>query len=208
MATLSNALKPNMGSFAVLLTALEGDQPDIDELDEEQFRQWGVALGRLHASLANCPEELRRPNYSWSALIDRIAKQCNGGPEAIRHEARAIRVALAELPITPATYGMIHTDFEPDNLIWQQSGIAMLDFDEYTESWYAADIAKALTDRLETGASFDDPLLDAFVAGYRTMFPLTEAQLATVPLMLRLRKLHDCAVLKRTCDLPSDFVGA
>ena len=37
--------------------------------------------------------------------------------------------------------------------------------------------------------------------------PLTEAQLVTVPLMLRLRKLHDYAVLKRTRDLPADFAG-
>lgn len=94
---------------------------------------------------------------------------------------------------------MVHTDFEMDNLIWQPNGFAMLDLDEYTSAWFAADIAKARDERLETGAGIID--------GYRSRHPLSATQLASIPLMRRLRALHDYAVLRRACDLPDAFDG-
>lgn len=50
---LVETVETSSGVFhAVLLTALKGEQCEIDELDPTRFGQWGAALGRLHATLA------------------------------------------------------------------------------------------------------------------------------------------------------------
>ena len=48
---------------------------------------------------------------------------------------------LGALPVDRDRYGLIHFDFELDNLYWRDQTIGMLDFDDCAHYWYAADIA-------------------------------------------------------------------
>ncbi len=121
----------DLGTFhAVVFAGLEGFQLDIENLDDSQFGEWGAALGKLHSVLGN---------YTASALFARIAcKDClefvrASLPEetsAVRSEFEQIASALQALPITDDTYGLIHFDFELDNLYWQGQTIGIGDFDE------------------------------------------------------------------------------
>src|SRR2546430_7254258 len=58
---------------------------------------------------------------------------------------------LSALTVTETNSGLIHGDFELDNLFWQDDTIALLDFDDCSYSWYVADVAFALRDLFATG---------------------------------------------------------
>jgi Ser/Thr protein kinase RdoA (MazF antagonist) len=84
---------------------------------------------------------------------------------------------LATLPRDPDRFGIVHGDFELDNLSWDGDTAVAYDFDEAARSWYVADIVNAVRDL--AGATV---LYGAFLAGYRRARPLRESDLAHVPL--------------------------
>lgn len=92
---------------------------------------------------------------------------------------------IAELPRADSRFGIVHGDFELDNLAWDGGRATVFDFDEAVFSWYAADIAYALRDL--TGpdglpAAGHRERTDQFIAGYRSVRPLVETDLANLGL--------------------------
>src|SRR5262245_14589159 len=192
------------GTFhAVVFAGLAGSQWDLDDLENEQFRAWGAALGKLHAALQaySGPAAAARPR--WRARMDQ-ARSYLPADASLRHKWDELSDRLSALPVTPRTYGLIHFDFELDNLIWQDASIGILDFDDCAHCWLAADVAFALQDVFDAGATLDDPRVREFVRGYAVHWPLHEEELAQIPLFLRLRNLLRYASLARALDLPDD----
>lgn len=88
---------------------------------------------------------------------------------------------IATLPTTGDEYGLIHGDFELDNLPWGGSGPDVIDFDEVGNSWLTADIAFAIRDLVEEGEGVSSSRLAAFLAGYATARPLSAGLPETLP---------------------------
>lgn len=190
------------GTFhAVVFPALGGEQYELSDLDGSRFRRWGGALGRLHAAtsrLANLPE---RP--TWRDHLGFIQKYLPADSPALRAEFDEIAASFAALPMARDGYGLAHCDFELDNLVWSESDIGMLDFDDCSYLWYVGDVAWALRDLFETGVDTSDLRLLAFVDGYREHHPLDDASVARLPLFLRYARLLTDARLIRSMDLPT-----
>ncbi|HEX2283126.1 MAG TPA: phosphotransferase [Thermomicrobiales bacterium] len=120
---------------------------------------------------------------------------------AVREELHRLESALDALPVDQDTYGLIHFDFELDNLIWQGRTVQMLDFDDCSFAWFAADIAFALRDCFDAGASLSTPGVHAFLDGYATQSRLSDEQIAQIPLFSRLARLIQFARIARALDL-------
>lgn len=89
----------------------------------------------------------------------------------------------AQKPRDASRFGIVHGDFELDNLAWDGDRATAFDFDEAARSWYAADIAYALRDLTgPDGRPAEDQrsLFDAFITGYRGIRPFDEADLANL----------------------------
>ena len=188
------------GTFhAVVFPALAGDQHELDALDDSGFRQWGAALGRLHAATSALAILPARP--TWRDHLEFIQAYLPNDSSSLRAEYEDIAAALAALPMGRDVYGLAHCDFELDNLIWSQAGLGMLDFDDCSYLWYAGDVAFALRDLFESGADTSNPRFVAFVDGYRTHHSLDEASIARLPLFLRYARLLTFARLVRSMNL-------
>src|SRR5260370_3392351 len=111
---------------------------------------------------------------------------------------------LSALPVTETNYGLIHGDFELDNLRWQDGTIAMFDFDDCSYYWYVADIAFALRDLFETGVDLSNPSFRAFIRGYSEHYSLDEEPISHLPTFMRLANLIQYAKLVRAMDLEQD----
>jgi Ser/Thr protein kinase RdoA (MazF antagonist) len=187
------------GTFhAVVFDALEGTQFELDELDDVGFRAWGAALGQLHAMIKKYPGSV---SSARSTMQDHLAQARYLLPEdalAVREELHRLESLLGTLPVDRDTYGLIHFDFELDNLIWQGRTAQMLDFDDCSRGWYVADIAFALRDHFDAGADLLDPGVRAFLGGYAAHAPLADEQ---IPLFLRLGRLIQCARIARALDV-------
>ncbi|KEO83649.1 phosphotransferase enzyme family protein [Tumebacillus flagellatus] len=196
----------SLGVFhAVVFTYLHGEHPELEDLDETGFARWGAAMGRLHQVAsqyeAEC-ERLPRDADTDQAKTGRrktcfeqlaLAKAALPAEEtAALQEVTRLETWLRSLPRTDDNFGMIHFDFELDNLIRREDGeLQILDFDGCSCNWFAADIAFALRDLYVAGAEADeeDPRIRAFLQGYRTKKTLLPADAAHLPMFLRFHQL-------------------
>ena len=188
-----------LGRFhAVLFHALPGSHREFDTLSLPDFETWGRTLGQIHAHSQNYHVH-GRP--AWTDYVDLAARHISEHEAALRAELVAVERRLRDLPITSSSFGLIHYDFELDNLIWHEERAGVLDFDDCAHYWYAADIAYALRDLFDDSIAHLDlahPSLQAFVHGYRTAFPISDACLQRLSLFLRLHNLVLFARISRS----------
>jgi Ser/Thr protein kinase RdoA (MazF antagonist) len=191
------------GTFvAVVFEALAGEEHEVDSLSMEQFAVWGEALGQLHqASQRYNDLGERRP--SWRTHLEWVGRRLPEAETAARRELARLWEALEALPVREDSFGMIHFDFELDNLLWREGEIGVVDFDDCAHYWFAADIAFALRDLWGdsvAGVNLRDPRLLAFVEGYRRVRAMPEEALASLSLFLRCHQLFTFTRLLRSLE--------
>lgn len=171
-ATVDTPLGP---MHAMVIEAAPGETLDADELDENDARAWGAALARVHRDAADLGRRLPGPLRE----LPEAAALFAADPD-LAAAAAALHERLRDLERDPSCFGVVHGDFELDNLAWNDGVATAFDFDEACRSWYAADVAFALRDLTdETGlpAAGHRGRFAAFIDGYRSVRPLSEADL-------------------------------
>ncbi len=198
-------VETDLGTFhAVVFAELHGAQMEIEALSEAQFEQWGATLGSLHAAMRRYQDPTAPARRTW---MDRLTLALLAAPHhepRVQAECDYLTAWLAALPVTATNYGLIHGDFELDNLFWQDDARAMLDFDDCSSCWYAADVAFALRDLFEGGVDLSSPSLRAFISGYTQHATLSEEAISHLPTWMRLANLFAYAKLMRAMDLAAD----
>jgi Ser/Thr protein kinase RdoA (MazF antagonist) len=165
---------------------------------EQHFAQLGAVTASLHDQAATW-----RPPAGFT----RHALDANGFMGSTPHwgpfwEHRALsaaerrlmldtrsrlHAALAGLDRPPSAYSMIHADMHPGNVLVDGGRLTVIDFDDAAWGWHAYDIAVALVHHQ------DGPNLAAFerayIAGYRSVRPISDQVLRSVPMFRLVRGL-------------------
>jgi Ser/Thr protein kinase RdoA (MazF antagonist) len=152
---------------ATLVADVGGASLDIDALTSESARVWGAALGSLHRDGDAASTGLDLPD-GWEQIEQVIAGFADHA--VLGEVVAAVRSRLTGMSRQAGCYGLVHGDFELDNLAWLDGIPIAYDFDEAERSWFVADIAYALRDLVrEPSALGGAPsgLLAAFLDGYR-----------------------------------------
>lgn len=147
----------------VMFKYIKGEIRETSQITEVEFRQWGAALGKLHNTLANnqLTQSINHPK-----IQDQL-KSAQPPTEKGSEEKSVLLDWITNLESDPSNYGIIHYDFELDNLIWDGDQIHIIDFDDTAISWFAADIAFALGELWkEIKGVKDDPRYRSFLSGY------------------------------------------
>jgi Ser/Thr protein kinase RdoA (MazF antagonist) len=176
---------------AMVVEAAPGEGLDAGELDEAGARAWGTALARLHRDAADLGEDLPGP---FEALP--LASSLFSADTDLMAAVAVLEARMRELSRDSSGFGVVHGDFELDNLAWQDGTATAFDFDEACRGWYAADVAFALrdlTDDTGSPAAEHRERFAAFLDGYRSVRPLAEADL---PLFAGLHAV--CALVQIT----------
>jgi Ser/Thr protein kinase RdoA (MazF antagonist) len=178
---------------AVVFRALRGRQHDWDELDEAMVGSWGRTLAHLHRASETFP--VRDTRASWS---DEIRAALETLPEEETAVAGVLRAGLAWLDAQPMhEYGLLHGDFELDNLFWEGGRAHMLDFDGAVYGWYGVDVAVALADVWREGGADRERRLAWFFDGYSAVRPLPPGTRAMLPRLVTLSSALKMAGLLR-----------
>lgn len=189
-----------LGLFhAVVFPCVPGVHRDGD-LEADDFYVWGASLGRLHAALKQqvSSREVRRP--SWEDQLQHVEAQLQHD-SFLRQELAAIRQSWETLPVEADAFGLIHGDFQLDNILWGDE-LHIIDFDDCAYHWYVADVAFALADQLPDEMNPTRPPLRQFLEGYRTETSLTDAVLSQIETFRRAGDLIRYAKIRRALDLP------
>jgi Ser/Thr protein kinase RdoA (MazF antagonist) len=198
-------VETDLGTFhAVVFAQLPGREGEIEELSTAQFEVWGATLGKLHALMHLYQDPRLSARGTWRDHLTLVRNSLPNEEPRVQAEFDHLTSWLSALPMTATNYGLIHGDFELDNLRWQDETLAMFDFDDCSSYWYVADVAFALRDLFETGVDLSHPSFLAFIRGYCEHSSLDEELISYLPTWMRLVNLIQYAKLVRAMDLEQD----
>ncbi len=195
------ALKTEWGDWNVsAFRRVKGKCIEDSELTDDLLFDYGKALGRLHALTENFEPNIRRQSHEDILNnAERMLLDTNA-PEHMLRELRDIRRGLAALPRGAGEYGLVHYDFEPDNVFYspEERLCSVIDFDDSAYHWYALDVEQAfdsLCELFENEAELT-AAKERFMSGYCSEHAFTEAMSASMPLMRRAIDIYSYARLR------------
>jgi len=149
------------------------------------------------------PREIEANRISHIDLLEEHIKEQHLTGSVELKEIEYLRNWLKTLEIRKDNYGLIHYDFELDNVIWNEKGLYTIDFDDSIYSWYVADIAYALRDLFDDGKQLntDDERFLSFIKGYKKEKAISDEELLQMPDFYRLHHYISYKKLQRTIDL-------
>lgn len=187
-----------LGDFhALAFAVLPGVHLEFDSLTLQAFRRWGQALGQLHAASQDLVIE-NRP--SWATHIRMVKEIVPQNEQWLWADLVTLEERLGQLAVDRTRFGLIHYDFELDNILWDQGKPGIIDFDDSGYYWFVADIAIALRELFNNRVeqmNLKDERFQSFVRGYRSVRQMGTEELRTMPLFLRLHGLVTYARIYR-----------
>jgi Ser/Thr protein kinase RdoA (MazF antagonist) len=205
------------GGFTVELAAPEGTRyaavfsyapgKAVDEkLNTKQSRRLGEVLATLHEVTNNFKSHFSRPALNSKYLLDcsmdviaPVFQHRHNDIDYLQTQIKIIKSALTELklPSSAPIYGICVGDVHSGNAHFTDTDEPTLfDFDQCGYSWRAFDIAKFINTALRW--NIDSGVRQAFVEGYQAIRQLSEAELASIPLFIKVAHIWvmgiNCAV--------------
>ena len=174
----------------------EGLSSEVSENISKTF----TAVGRLVAQLHNHATTWQKPKgfirHAWD--IDGLTgkeprwgrfwefpslnkSQC----ELMKSSRDLARRHLIAIGQPPESYGLIHADFNMDNLLQHNGQVMAIDFDDCGAGWHLFDLSTLSI--LFRGTDGFDQIIGAIVDGYRQERPLSDEILKLMPLFYLLR---------------------
>jgi Ser/Thr protein kinase RdoA (MazF antagonist) len=140
---------------AVLLTWIEGESRQAEDLTSTDVEQIGAFLARLHefSAIYTPPADFVRPRLDWEGLFGANSPYNPGDGAAIfQPEQIAVMDAVADrvrhvmraLDADAHTFGMIHGDFITKNTLFQGDHVCALDFEYCAFGYFLYDLAPVL----------------------------------------------------------------
>lgn len=195
----------------VMFDFLPGAAPDPDANLVAPFRTLGAMAARahLHAMGWTRPEPFERLIWDLGAVYGPTPTwgdwRC--GPNvtpAIRAVLEAaedlVRRRLAAFGKGPDRYGLIHADMRLANLLIDEGGTRLIDFDDCGFGWFLYDFAAAISfmeDHPQVPA-----LREAWIEGYRSLRPLSQAETDEIDTFVMLRRMALLAWIGSHIDAP------
>lgn len=196
-------VETNAGFFSsMVFEGIPGKQMETEELLDKQFYLWGRSLGMLHEKLKMIPKEYSSKRPTYENHLQWIDSHLPIDDLPAREEMLRIKEWTGTLRKTPENFGIIHFDFELDNLRWNEDLIGAFDFDECVGNWYVADIVFALRDVLKVMEDIENPFVKEFLNGYTTVTHLDENYLYQLEGFLRMHQLYSYTRIQRSVDIP------
>lgn len=186
---------------ASLFQSAHGIPLSQSEATDEIISACGSALAQMHQITQgwNTPHT-RRPTHQHTLHWIQTTLQSLPDTSAALNELEQLKHSLAELPITEQNYGLIHFDFEPDNIFYdaQTSTCNVIDFDDSMLHWYVMDIAQALTGlKEEFGAEGFAMRRSFFLEGYQRFHEIDRQIYASLPTFTRFASLLKYTRIRR-----------
>lgn len=180
--------------YASVFKRVVGKQISQTDFNDEIMFAYGAALGELHA-LSRKYENPSVRRWTHLDVFDWIGETLVelGLDQEPMQELVLLKREFEQLPVNLDNYGLIHFDFEPDNVFYDESNqqCSVIDFDDAMYQWYVMDIVQALAAiQDETGKDDISDLEAQFLDGYRNKFAIDNQLFSMKPLFRRFANLY------------------
>ncbi|MES1243430.1 MAG: amino acid adenylation domain-containing protein [Acidobacteriota bacterium] len=183
--------------YALLLRWVPGERLDV-ALNPAALERVGELVARLHlfADRFVPPAGFSRPRYDCERMFggDEVLPAGCGEPLVSQHgrsllneAAVLVRREIEALGTGAGIFGMIHTDPEPDNIVYRDGEVYPIDFADCGWGYYLYDVAAALLPLVEKREF--PALREALLRGYGRLRPLPPGAAALLDTFLIARGL-------------------
>jgi Ser/Thr protein kinase RdoA (MazF antagonist) len=187
--------------YASVFRRVAGEPVSESSFDDQIMFAYGAALGQLHKLSSNytAPGAKRWTHVDVFTWIEETLRDV-AVETLVMDELELLRGFFSELPVDQQTYGLIHYDFEMDNVFYDEAtkSCSVIDFDDAMYHWYVMDIVQAL-DSLKAEIAGDElpQKQSVFMEGYRRRFDLDRDMFAAAPVFRRFASLYRYTRLAR-----------
>jgi Ser/Thr protein kinase RdoA (MazF antagonist) len=174
---------------ATAVESAPGVQIDADDLTQDYAAAWGYALASLHKA----GHDVSFPVVQRFAGLGLLLAT----DDPLSSAVRSLLTRLGAVPADDRHFGLVHGDFELDNIAWDDGVPTSFDFDEAACSWFAADVAFALRDLQAdaNGGEARKDMIGAFLSGYRQVRPFDSDDEDSLELFARLNAARAMATI-------------
>lgn len=175
-----------------------GIEPGMDDDLSRPFETLGEIAARMnrHARTWQQPGGFTRMTWDWDAALGPVSRWgrwqdgmgLDGTARAVFADASAlVRERLQTYGTGPDRFGLVHADLRLANLLIDRDRVKVIDFDDCGFSWFMYDAATPVS-FFEHRPEVPD-LIRRWVAGYRRVIDLAQADEDEIPTFLMLRRL-------------------
>ncbi|MEM6490882.1 MAG: phosphotransferase, partial [Pseudomonadota bacterium] len=198
--------------FVAAFAFMSGDEPKPDADLTAGFHRLGAISARLHRHARAWPTPASFDRKTWS-FATTVGSTPHWGPwraalglqpdgvALLERLCATLETRLAAFGADADRFGLIHADLRLANLLVDGDRLGVIDFDDCGFGWFVYDFAAAI--------SFieEDPLIsdlqDAWVAGYRSVAPLSVEDEAEIESFILLRRLLLTAWIASHAETPT-----
>jgi len=190
--------------YASVFKQVSGMQISQTDFSDEILLAYGAALGELHA-LSRKFQNPSVKRWTYIEVFDWIEMTLGelGLDQEPMQELEFLRSQFSQLPVSQDNYGLIHYDFEPDNVFFDASSLQcnVIDFDDAMYHWYVMDIEQAL-DAIQDEMELDDCSQQEaiFLQGYRSVCEIDENLFKLKTLFRRFTRIYKYARVARAIE--------
>ncbi|WP_246309031.1 GNAT family N-acetyltransferase [Paenibacillus alginolyticus] len=189
--------------YSVVFEQAKGMHLPLNRKTDQHVEEWGRSLASLHVLSESYPSTVASRG-SWIDALTFVSSVLQRYPneQGAQQELEQLRGQLSQLPNGAEHIGLIHYDFEADNIFYEaeESRYYAIDFDDSMIHWYAMDIASAITDLVEQEDDDTQRKIECFLAGYRSVKPLDERYVRLLPTFQRFADLYTFVRLLRSFE--------
>ncbi|MEG1254997.1 phosphotransferase [Clostridium sp.] len=180
--------------YAVAFKEASGKQISQIPMTDSLIFGWGNALGKLH-KLSSEYKPINNKRNDWKETMNWMEDVLSNFPDEIaaKNELSILKDYFSKLPITKENFGLIHYDFEADNLFYDEitKTYTPIDFDDSEYHWYAMDIEQALDSMTEDMPEEQvESAINQFIKGYRSAYSISDDMLKLLPMFRRYANLY------------------
>lgn len=193
------------GTFcAVAFKKASGKQISEMPLTKDLIFGLGRTLGKLHKlSSEFCPVNNNRNDWEETACWMEDVLSTFPDETAAKSELSILKAYFSKLPTTKENFGLIHYDFEPDNVFYNEITKIYnpIDFDDAMYHWYALDIEQSLDSIKEDMPEEQvEPSVNEFIKGYRLEYAISDEMLKLLPIFRRYVNLYGYVRILRSVE--------
>lgn len=186
--------------YASVFKGVDGIPVEDTGCSDDILFAYGKALGQLHVLSAEYSPENRKWTYLNALVwIGNVLDEYRA-PDKMRTELNKVRQALNGLPRTNDSFGLVHYDFEPDNVFWDENSqrCTAIDFEDSMYHFFLVDLEQALDALRENIPADRQPSAEStFLRGYQSVKALEPHYVEKLKLMRRFINLYSYARLIR-----------
>lgn len=191
---------------------LRGREPAEGEDMARWFRELGAINARLHAHAKDWPrpDGFVRKVWDFDAMLGDVQLWGDWraglgltpeGRAVLERTARALRERVEAYGKSEDRFGLVHADMRVANLLVDGDTLSVIDFDDCGFSWYLYDFAAAIS--FIEHEPIVPELQAAWIAGYRTVAPLSDEECDILPAFIMLRRMLLTAWIASHSETPT-----